>query len=200
MKSDIKYANRLAILYAVIWFIDLLDSTLLNVALPDISKLFQIDPTDSQWVLIGFLLSMSIGMVISNPVGIFFGMRRVYLTAQWLYLLSSFACGLSQNFSQLVLFRIFQGLGGGLAIPIGLGLILAVMPHNRWASTGSWINFFSLAAPAVGPIFAGYIMLQLSWRWLFFLKLPVSFVCVLFTYVWVQKTPRNKEGKFDWLG
>jgi EmrB/QacA subfamily drug resistance transporter len=104
------------------------------------------------------------------------------------------------NFSQLVIFRIFQGLGGGLAIPIGLSMIMTAMPHDKWAKTGAWMNLFTLLAPALGPILGGYITSNLSWRWLFFIKLPISFVCVLLSHFWVRKMARKKEGKFDWLG
>ncbi len=199
-KDAISYGIRLAIIYGVIWFVDMLDATLLNVALPEISKFFNIDPTNAEWALIGFLLAMVIGMVLSNPAGANFGMRRVFIAAQWLYLASSLACGLSPHFSELVIFRVFQGFGGGLAIPIGMNLIMTVMPQDKWAKTGSWMNLFTLIAPALGPVLAGYITTYLNWRWLFFIKLPISLICVLLAHSWVRMVPKESEKRFDWFG
>lgn len=172
--KDVRYGVRLAVLYATIWFVDLLDASLLNVALPAISKSLRIDPTNAEWALIGFLLAIVMGMIVSNPASKNFGIRFVFLGAQWIYVLSSMACGFASNFLQLVIFRIFQGVGAGLAIPLGMNLIMCVMPRNKWAKTGSWMNLFSLLAPAFGPILAGYIITYLNWRWLFFIKLPLS--------------------------
>jgi len=200
MIPDYKYGIRLSIVYGIIWFIDLLDATILNVALPEISQFFKIDPTDGEWAIIGFLLAMTIGIVVSHPTATFFGVRRIYLGSQWFYILSSLACGFSNNFSQLVFFRIFQGCAGGISIPIGMSLNMSALPQDKWAKVGAWTNLFSLIAPALGPILAGYVTFGLSWRWLFFIKVPVSIAAVFLAHLWLRKVPRKKEEKFDWLG
>ncbi len=98
IEKNISYGFRLAIIYSIVWFVDLLDATLLNVALPEISKYFLIDPTNAEWALIGFLLAMVIGMLMSNPASTYFGFKRIFLTAAWLYSVSSLACGLAPHF------------------------------------------------------------------------------------------------------
>jgi EmrB/QacA subfamily drug resistance transporter len=198
--KNLAYGYRISIICGAIWFVDLLDTTLLNVALPEISNFFNIDPTNAEWALIGFLLAMTLGMIVSHPSGNFFGLRRIFLGAQWLYLASSAACGLSTNFPQLVVFRILQGFGGGLAIPLGMSIMLSSLPQEKWAKNASMINLFALLAPALGPILAGYITTHLNWRWLFFIKLPISFICVLLAQLWVHKVPRKRDEKFDWIG
>ncbi len=200
MSEDSRYGIRLAIIYGIIWFIDLLDASLLNVALPEISKYFHIGPADAEWALIGFLLAMVIGMLLSAPSTKNFGNRPVFLFSQWMYLVSSLACGLSVHFSELVLFRILQGFAGGLAIPLGMYLIMTVMPHDLWAKTGACINFFSLLAPALGPILAGYITSYLNWRWLFLIKLPISLIALLLSHAWVKRDLEKKNERFDWFG
>ncbi len=200
MEQNIRYATRLAVVYAIIWFIDLLDASLLNIALPEISSWFRIDPTNAEWALLSFLLATVVGMVLSNPAGANFGVRTVFIGSQWLYLASSLACGLSSNFLQLVLFRAFQGFAGGLAIPIGMNLLMTSMPQDKWAKTGSVMNIFTLLAPALGPVLAGYITTYLTWRWLFFIKLPLSLICVLLSYKWIKRIPIHKFKKFDWFG
>lgn len=200
MGHDTRYGVRLAIIYAVIWFVDLLDASLLNVALPEISVALRVDPTNAEWVLIGFLLAIVIGMLLSAPASVNFGIRRVFIGSQWLYVISSAACGLSPGFSELVIFRVFQGFGGGLAIPIGMNLIMTALPKDRWAKTGSWMNLFSLLAPALGPILAGYIVSNLDWRWLFFSKLPLSIGAVILSHFWVLHAKNRKKERFDWFG
>lgn len=198
--QSVHYAVKLAILYGAVWFIDLLDASLLNVALPKISQYFRINPTNAEWVLIGFLLAMTIGMILSDPCGKWFGKRKTFLIAQWGYIISSIGCGISSYFSELVFFRIAQGFFGGLAIPIGMTLVMTHMPQNKWAKTGSWMNLFTLLAPALGPIVAGYIICTLSWEWLFFIKLPISIACVLLSHIWIRPTSIETKSRFDWLG
>lgn len=200
IEKNISYGFRLAIIYSIIWFVELLDATLLNVALPEISQYFLIDPTNAEWVLIGFLLAMVIGMLVSNPIGTYFGSRRIFLTAAWLYCVSSLACGLAPHFSELVLFRVIQGFAGGLMIPLGMQLLMSAMPQSKWVKTSSWMNVFTLLAPALGPTLAGYIVTYLNWRWLFFAKLPLSILCAILTHFWVRYSSPQKSKRFDWVG
>ena len=134
VEQNSSYGFRLAIIYSVIWFVDLLDATLLNVALPEISQYFLIDPTNAEWALIGFLLARVIGMLMSNPASTYFGSKRFFLIAAWLCSISSLACGLAPHFFELVLFRLFQGFAGGLMIPLGMQLLMSAMPQSKWVS------------------------------------------------------------------
>lgn len=194
------YGLRLAILYGAIWFIDLLDASLLNIALPNISKYFQMHPTRTEWVLIGFLLGMIIGMLTSDPLGQHLGKRKTFLCAGWCYLFSSIGCGFSHYFAELVFFRIVQGISGGWAIPVGMTLVMTYMPQGKWAKTGSWLNVFALLAPALGPILAGYILSFLSWKWLFFVKLPISLLCVVLSHKWIKQGSSPKKVPVDFPG
>lgn len=199
-EKSVSYGFRLAIIYAIVWFVDLLDASLLNVALPEISQFFSIDPTNAEWALIGFLLAMVIGMLLSNPASTYFGSRRIFLTSAWLYTISSFACGLAPHFSELVLFRVIQGFAGGLMIPLGMQLLMSAMPQNKWVKTSSWMNVFTLLAPALGPTLAGYIVTYLNWRWLFFAKLPLSILCAILAHFWIKYSSRERSKRFDWVG
>ncbi len=200
VEKNISYGLRLAIIYSIIWFVDLLDASLLNIALPEVSQYFHIDPTNAEWALIGFLLAMIIGMLMSNPASTNFGSRRIFLIAAWAYVISSLACGLSQHFSELVIFRVIQGFAGGLMIPLGMQLLMSAMPQSKWVKTSSWMNVFTLLAPALGPTLAGYIVTYLDWRWLFFIKLPLSIFCAILAHLWVKYAAPQKTKKFDWFG
>ncbi len=195
-----RYGIRLAIIYSLVWFIDLLDASTLNVALPAIAQSFRIDPTDAEFAILGFLLSMAIGIGISSWMGDRYGTRRVFLLSQLIYIGSSIGCGFSVDLPFLVFFRIFQGFAGGMAIPLGMSALMKAMPRSNWAKTSACMNMVTLIAPALGPIFGAYVTSLFGWRWIFFLKLPLSGICYLFSFYWVQKEIASDRTKFDWGG
>lgn len=195
-----RYGIRLAIIYSMVWFVDLLDASTLNIALPSIAESFLIAPTDAEWTIVGFLLSMTIGISISGWLGDAYGARRIFLFSQAMYMISSIGCGLSYNLFSLVLFRIAQGFAGGMAIPLGMATLMKTMPQSRWAKTNASMNMVTLIAPALGPIFGAYVTSLLGWRWIFFLKLPLCVICFVLSLFWIQKTALTEQRKFDWKG
>lgn len=194
------YGIRLAIIYSLVWFIDLLDASSLNVTLPAIAQSFHIDPINAEWAIVGFLLSMTIGISISSWLGENYGTRRIFLLSQLIYIGSSIGCGFSVDLSSLVFFRIFQGFAGGMAIPLGMSALMKAMPQSSWAKMSAYMNMVTLMAPALGPIFGAYAASLLGWRWIFFLKLPLSGICYLLSLYWVKKEVVNDRTKFDWGG
>jgi EmrB/QacA subfamily drug resistance transporter len=194
------YGIRLAIIYSLVWFIDLLDASTLNVTLPAIAQSFQIDPTNAEWAIIGFLLSMTIGISISGWLGEKYGTRHIFLLSQLIYIGSSIGCGFSFDLSSLIFFRLAQGFAGGMAIPLGMSALMKAMPHAHWAKTTAYMNMVTLIAPALGPIFGAYVTSLLGWRWIFFLKLPLSGICFLLSLYWVKKEAKQEGMKFDWPG
>lgn len=198
--QTIQYGIRLTIIYSLVWFIDLLDATSLNVTLPAIAQSFHLLPTDVEWAIVGFLLSMSLGITISGWLGDNYGTRRIFLLAQLLYIGSSIGCGLSLDLPTLIFFRLIQGFSCGMAIPLGMAALMRAMPQDQWAKTAAYRNMVTLIAPALGPLFGAYITSLMGWRWIFFLKLPLSAICFLLSLEWIQKEVRQKADPFDWLG
>lgn len=195
------YGIKIAVLYSLVWFIDLLDGSMLNVALPTIAQAFSIDVTNAEWTIIGFLLALTIAIPISSWIGELYGLRNIFLLGQLVYLVASLACGFAFSVTQLILFRIIQGAAGGLLIPIGMTLLIHSIPKYQWSSITSRMNLVTLIAPAVGPLLAGYIINLLGWRWLFFSKIPLSFICLLLSYKWVKESNASKKIRtFDWVG
>ena len=194
------YGIRLAVIYSFVWFIDLLDASTLNVTLPAIAQSFHIDPTDAEWAIVGFLLSMTLGITISSWLGDNYGTRRIFLLSQLIYIGSSIGCGFSFSLPSLVFFRLFQGFAGGMAIPLGMAALMRVMPHTYWAKTSACMNMVTLVAPALGPLFGAYVTNLLEWRWIFFLKLPLSCICFVLSLYWVKREVKQIATKFDWTG
>ena len=173
--SSYRYGIRLAVIYALIWFVDLLDASSLNVVLPIISDAFHMDPTDVEWAIVGFLLSMTIAITVSHFLSDKYGTRKIFLLSQVLYIIGSIGCGFSGNLTTLVFFRLWQGFSAGLAIPLGMAVLIRSVSQIHWTLLSTNMNMVTLIAPAIGPLFGGYVTSLLGWRWIFFSKLPLSF-------------------------
>ncbi|CDZ81275.1 High-copy suppressor of rspA [Candidatus Rubidus massiliensis] len=200
MDKHLQYGKRLAVIYCLVWFIELLDSSSLNVALPSISHYLNVNPSQAEWTIVGFLLSMTIGILLSGWLGNNFGMRSIFLLSQIFYILSSIGCGISGTIEQLILFRIMQGFSAGMAIPLGMAELMKVVPLSHRAKITASINTITLFAPAVGPILGAYVTSLINWRWIFFFKLPLSIFCLGLSTIWVRKDPIYAKTPFDWAG
>lgn len=198
--KNYSYGIRLAIIYSLVWFIDLLDASTLNVTLPAIAQSFHIKPTEAEWAIVGFLLSMTIGISVSGWLGDNYGTRPIFLLSQLIYIGSSLGCGFSFNLPLLIFFRLFQGFAGGMAIPLGMAALMRAMPQANWAKTSAYMNMVTLLAPALGPLYGAYVTSLLGWQWIFFLKLPLSCICFLLSVYWVRKEKKGLVAKFDWPG
>lgn len=193
------YSAKIATLYAITWFIDLLDSTILNVALPKIAVYFHTTAIYAEWTIVGFLLAFTSVIAVSGWLGDHFGPKRIFILGQVLYFLSSLGCGFAWSLPALIGFRILQGVGGGMVTPVGGALLIRNAPKAKWSKYTPRINMISLIAPAIGPVFAGYVTTIFGWRYLFFLKLPIQLVCLIFSFYWIREEIHEKK-KFDWPG
>lgn len=201
LKPRFPYGIQVAVLYGIVWFIDLLDASILNVALPSIAHAFGVDAPSAEWTIIGFLLALTIAIPLSGWLGDSYGLKKIFLFSQAIYTASSLACGISLTLTQLVFFRIIQGAAGGLLIPVGMTLLIHSIPPHQWSFITSRMNMITLIAPAMGPLIAGYITHTCGWRWLFLGKFPLSCICLLLSYLWVKETKLKKTvGSFDWAG
>ena len=194
------YGIRLAVIYSLVWFIDLLDASTLSVALPAIAQAFHINPADGEWAIVGFFIAMTIGITISGWLGDNYGLRRIFLISQLIYIGSSIGCGFSYDLWSLVFFRIIQGFAGGMAIPLGMTALMRSLPQTHWAKTRAYMNMVTLVAPALGPLFGAYVTSMLGWEWIFLLKLPLSAACFLLSLYWIQEDTEFQSSKFDWMG
>lgn len=197
---SVRYGIKLAIVYAMVWFVDLLDSTSLNVAITSIATYFEVAPSSTEWVVIGFFLAMTVGISISGWLGDTYTMRRVFLLSQILYILSSAACACAPSLHLLIAFRAVQGFAGGLAIPLGMAALLQVMPKTLWAKTTANINMITLLAPALGPLYGVYVTEWLDWRAIFYIKLPLMILTLALSVIWLRKEQSIPRGRFDWSG
>jgi EmrB/QacA subfamily drug resistance transporter len=151
-----------------------LDSTVVNVALPHIGEDLDTTVAGLQWVLNGYLVTLSALILLGGSLGDLFGRKRVFQTGVVLFALASVACALAPNDTALVLGRVAQGIGGALLTPASLAILEASFrPEDRPRAIGAWSGLSGVAA-AVGPFVGGWLVDAASWRWIFLINLPLS--------------------------
>ncbi|MBA6439632.1 MULTISPECIES: DHA2 family efflux MFS transporter permease subunit [Streptomyces] len=179
----------------------LLDSTVVNVALPHIGLDLGADLPVLQWTVNAYMLTLAGLILLGGALGDRFGRRRVFVIGVVWFALASLACGLAPNAGVLIAARAFQGIGGALLTPGSLALIQSVIHHDdRARAIGLWSGFGGIGA-AIGPFLGGWLVDGPGWRWVFFINVPLAALCVPVALRHVPETrdPRAR-GRFDVLG
>ena len=178
-----------------------IDGSVVNVALPVIQVDLNATATNVQWVVEAYLLFLSALILVGGSLGDRFGRRRIFAIGIAIFIVSSIWCGLAPNLLQLILGRAIQGIGGALLVPGSLAIISASFSEDqRGRAFGTWSAFTSVTS-VVGPVFGGALVQYASWRWVFFLNVPLA-VIVLVVLFWRVPESRDESatGKLDWWG
>jgi EmrB/QacA subfamily drug resistance transporter len=178
-------------------FMNIMDITIVNVALPTIGRDFNIAPTAVDGVVIAYLVSLAVFIPASGWLGDRFGGKRVLITAIIVFTLGSVLCGVAQNITELILFRVVQGAGGGMLAPVGLAMLFRVFPPAERIRASSILTVPTTVAPAVGPVLGGFLVTDLSWRWVFFVNLPLGIAAVTFGLLCLERSEPLDAGRFD---
>jgi EmrB/QacA subfamily drug resistance transporter len=165
--------------YTVGLYMTAVDTTIIYTALPSLARDFHASLAAAQWVTLSYLLSLAVVVPSSGWIGDRFGTRRTFLAALVLFTGASALCGLSGSLPQLILFRVIQGLGGGLIIPVGQAMLFRTFPPERRARVAGMVLLGTALGPAVGPVLGGVLTTGLSWRWCFFVNLPFGAIALL---------------------
>jgi len=170
-------------LVAVALFMESLDTTILNTAVPDISRALGVAPLSMKAVLASYTLSLAVFIPISGWMADRFGTRRVFASAIGLFTLGSFLCGISSNIHLLVACRILQGCGGAMMVPVGRLTLVRTFAKSDLLRTMSFVSIPALVAPMLGPIAGGLIVGYLHWRFIFFLNIPIGLAGLILVYL-----------------
>jgi EmrB/QacA subfamily drug resistance transporter len=169
-------------LVAVAFFMESLDTTILNTAVPAIAHALQVAPLSMKSVLASYTLSLAVFIPISGWMADRFGTRRVFASAIGLFTLGSFLCGISSNIHFLVGCRVLQGCGGAMMVPVGRLTMVRTFPKSELIRAMSFVAIPGLIGPMLGPIAGGMIVAYLHWRVIFFVNLPIGLIGLYMVY------------------
>lgn len=200
MLKKIEYKYIVAIIYTCVLFLDRLDLTMVNIALPTLANYFKVSITETEWVSNGFLLALAISIPASAWLGDRFGIKKIFLFSTTLFALSALFCAMGHSFFLLIFFRFLQGIGGGLLIPVGMTMLYRVFEPKDYARVTSFTFIPALIAPAIAPAIGGTILHFLSWQWIFIASASVCLIAVIMSFVVLKEQESEQPKLFDWLG
>ena len=179
MNPESPYQKSLLWLVAIGFFMQTLDATIINTALPSMASSLGESPLRMQSVVVAYSLTMAMLIPASGWIADRFGTRRVFFSAILLFVVGSVACAVSQGIGQLVAARVVQGLGGALLLPVGRLALLRTVPRSEFLQAMSFVAIPGLIGPLLGPTLGGWLVQYASWHWIFLINVPVGLVgCV----------------------
>lgn len=189
-----------ALLVAGTFFMENLDATVITPAIPHIAASFAAPPVELNTGVSAYMLTLGIFIPVSGWIADRFGPRKVFAMAIALFTLSSLLCGMAQTLPQFVLFRILQGIGGAMMVPVGRLVVLRVTPKARLIQAIATLTWPALVAPVLGPPLGGLIADHIGWRWIFYLNLPLGLIAIVAALKLVPRAGALRVGPFDWPG
>jgi MFS family permease len=162
------------LIVAVALFMETMDSTIIATSLPAIAADLGEDPIALKLALTSYLLSLAVFIPVSGWMADRFGARTVFRAAIIVFTLGSAACGFAQGLGDFILFRIIQGMGGAMMVPVGRLVILRSVPKAELISALAWLTVPALMGPVIGPPLGGFISTVFDWRWIFWINIPIG--------------------------
>src|ERR1700722_4037710 len=186
-------------LVAVAFFMESLDTTILNTAVPTIADALQIAPLSMKAALTSYTISLAVFIPISGWIADRFGTRRIFFTAIGVFSLGSLVCGVSVNMPMLVGARILQGCGGALMMPVGRITMVRAFPREELVRAMTFVAIPGLIGPLLGPLAGGLIVGYFHWRVIFFVNLPIGVIGMYLVYLHLPDY-REKSNSLDLVG
>jgi EmrB/QacA subfamily drug resistance transporter len=177
-----------------------IDSTVVNVAMPAIQANFHATVVDVQWVVESYGLSLAALILVGGSLGDIFGRRRMFVAGVAIFAAASAGCGVALNIDQLIVARSVQGVGAALLVPGSLALIsMSFDEKSRGQAIGTWSGFTAITT-AVGPVLGGWLVEHASWRWVFFINVPIAAAVVIISFWRISESRSAAEARVDWWG
>ncbi len=194
-----RYAVLLIVLVAVIMAV--IDGTVVNIALPTMTRFFAVDLSETQWTITAYLITMTSLLLVFGKVSEFTGRARLFTVGIFIFTASSLACGLSQNLAELVFFRVLQGAGAAMLFSISSALIFATTPPGERGRAMGYLGSTVAVGSILGPIVGGFVVDALGWEYIFFINIPIGIILILaaMRYLHIDEV-RSKNLGLDWHG
>ncbi|WP_441246107.1 MDR family MFS transporter [Kitasatospora sp. McL0602] len=185
------------VVFVAALFMSIMDTTIVNVALPSIGRQFGVDPASVGVVNVGYLVTLAVFVPLSGWLGDRFGTRRVFLGALTLFTLASLLCGSAGSLDQLTAYRILQGAAGGLLTPVGMTMLFRAFPQEERVRATRVLMLPTAVAPALGPVLGGWLVDSWSWHWVFIVNVPIGVLALIFGLVFLPDYRTERAGRFD---
>src|SRR3954465_10334145 len=176
----------IAIAVVIPTFMEVLDTTIANVALRYIAGGLSAPATDSEWVITSYLAANAVILPISGWLGTRLGRRKYFLLSIAVFTLASALCGMATSLNVLIAARVLQGLAGGGLQPSSQGVLLDAFPPEKQGAAQTMFGVAALLAPVLGPTLGGYLTVNYDWRWIFYINIPVGVLALVFCHMVVE--------------
>jgi EmrB/QacA subfamily drug resistance transporter len=199
--TELKHSPWLVLVVLCLgFFMILLDTTIVNVAIPAMSDDLQASLSDVLWVLNAYILVYAVLLITAGRLGDLYGPKQLFMVGLVIFTGASVACGFAQSPDQLIWFRVLQGLGGALLTPQTLSVLTVIFPADkRGAAFGIWGGVAGIATLA-GPVLGGWLVTDFGWRWIFFVNVPVGIVALVGAAIVMPDLKLNRRHRLDWVG
>jgi EmrB/QacA subfamily drug resistance transporter len=194
------YVWRVSAVVVIGSIMSILDTTIVNVALETLSRELHATIDKIQWVANGYLLALAAVIPVTGWAARRFGAKQVYLTSLVLFTAGSALCGLATSTNELIVFRVLQGIGGGMILPIGQLMMAEAAGPKRMGRVMSIVAVPAMLAPILGPTIGGLILDNVSWRWIFYVNVPIGVIAVITALRVLPNVARQKTDPLDFLG
>jgi len=200
VQARISQKVAVSVVFVAAMFMSIMDATIVNVALPTIGHDFGVSPTAVDSIAIAFLVSLAVFIPASGWLGDRFGGKRVLLAAIVVFTIASALCGLATSLGELVVFRVLQGVGGGMLTPVGMAMLMRVFPPAERVRASAILTVPTTFAPALGPLLGGLLVTDASWRWVFYVNVPIGIAAFVFGFLFLRHETQAHPGRFDLPG
>lgn len=181
-------------------FMQMLDSTVVATALPAMAESLRTTPVRLNVAITSYLLAVAVFVPVSGWAADRFGARRVFVSAIWLFMVSSLACAVSQNLVQLLLARVAQGIAGAMMVPVGRIILLRIVPKRDLLKAMTFLSMPALLGPMIGPPLGGFLVTYASWHWIFLINLPIGLLGILMVRRYIGEFRDDTAPRLDWTG
>src|SRR5580698_9986467 len=199
LTPELRQTSTIVVLGSVM---SILDTTIVAVALATLARDFHVSIATIQWVATGYLLALALVTPVTGWAVDRFGAKSIWMYSTGLFVLGSCLCGLAWSADSLIAFRVIQGIGGGMLLPVGQSILARAAGPRRMGRVMSIIGVPLVLGPIMGPVIGGLIVSNFSWRWIFYINLPIGIVTLILSSRWLPKwdTDERFPASFDTLG
>ena len=192
--------RRVSVVVVLGTIMAILDTTIVAVALATLARDFHTSINTIQWVTTGYLLALAVVIPLSGWAVHRFGAKPVYVVSLSLFIAGSALCGVAPSATALIMFRVLQGLGGGMIMPVGQTIMARTAGPDKMNKVMAVIGVPTLLGPILGPVLGGIIISNFSWRWIFFVNVPIGIVALFASFRFLPNTPSDRSHRLDVVG